>query len=76
MTAPIVTPTTPTTTPDVAVESESYTLTTERTFNPDADIWRLLASLRETRFTGTLQISVHCGGVRKISLLSTEKVRT
>lgn len=64
------------TTPDVSVESELHTLTTERTLAPDADLWRLLATLRETRFTGTLSLSIHCGGVRKITLTSVEKVRT
>lgn len=64
------------TTPDVIVEAESHTLTTERVLSPDADIWRLLATLRETRFTGKLEITTNCGGVRGIKLIHTEKVRT
>lgn len=63
-------------TPDVSITSETHTLITERTFDPDVDIWRLLATLRETRVTGTLTLSINCGGVCRVVLSSKEKVRT
>lgn len=63
-------------TPDVTVEAESHTLVTEHTLAPDTDLWRMLASLRETRYTGEVRIMVHCGGVRKITVTHSERVHT